>query len=304
MCPKESNRSRLPKGVTALRQPRGGRWFRASIRKGKGVEIHLGLYPTPWLAAFAYGVAARSIGHPEPHLEIPLNEQPDAEDVREITARVRKRLGIGKPSRHLVEIPPDSDELLTLFEVVVVGFWKQQAAGDDSAHPGSGLDAAAGRLVEAAGILFWSRSAGHPDPLEAMSRLLGRRLEQTFRRADLTREVLDDDGDDPWRVARWLVHPDTPLNGRTPGFREEIRRSYSEFFETHSHAERDRGQGPLPNWAMVLGIAPPFSFEQIRAAFRSLSRQAHPDAGGTDAEFVRLREAYEDALAYFGFNGF
>ena len=200
----DSNRPRLPKGVAALRRPRGGRGFRSSIRKEKGVIIHLGLYSTPWLAAFAYGIAAKLLGRPEPHLEIPLAEQPDAEVVREITARVRRRFGIDKPSRHPVEISPDTEELLTLFEITVVGFWRSQAAVDVGDHPGSGLDAAAGRLVDAARILFWSRSAGHPDPLEAMCRLLGRRLEQTFRRADLTREVLDDDGDDPWRVGSFI----------------------------------------------------------------------------------------------------
>lgn len=304
MASKESNRTRLPKGVTALSMPRGGRWFRASIRKGKGVEVHLGLYPTSWLAAFAYGVAARALGLPEPHLEIPPAEQPDAEDVREITARVRKRLRVDKQSRHLVEIAPDTDDLLTLFEITVVGFWRNQAAMDGNGHPGSGLDAAAGRLVEAAQVLFWSRSAGHPEPLEAMSRLLGRRLEQTFRRADLTREILDDDSDDPWRVARWLVHPEAHFGGRFPGFRDEIRRIYPDFFETNSRGDHKPEGGPLPPWAEVLGIAPPFAFEQIRAAFRSRSREAHPDTGGSDADFVRLREAYGDALSYCGFNGF
>lgn len=297
----ESNRSRLPKGVTALSRPRGGRWYRASIRKGKGAEIHLGLYQTAWFAAFAYGIAARALGRPEPRLEIPPAEQPDAEDVREITAKVRRRLGVEKPRRHLAENPPGASELLTLFEVTVIGFWRSQASGDGNDHPGSALDAAASRVVDAANLLFWSRSAGHPEPLDAMSRLLGKRLEQAFRRSELTREVLDDDGDDPWRVARWLAHPDVHLAGRFPGFRDEIRRLYPEFFESKTRDADDRG--PLPSWAQTLGIAPPFDFEKIRAAFRTRSRTAHPDGGGTDAEFVRLREAYEDALAYCGFDG-
>lgn len=294
----DSNRPRLPKGVAALRRPRGGRGFRASIRKEKGVIIHLGLYSTPWLAAFAYGIAAKLSGRPEPHLEIPLAEQPDAEVVREITARVRRRLGIDKPSRYPVENAPDTEELLTLFEITVVGFWRSQAAVDVGGHPGSGLDAAAGRLVDAARILFWSRSAGHPDPLEAMCRLLGRRLEQTFRRADLTREVLNDDGDDPWRVARWLVHPDILHGHRIHGFAEEIRRLYLDFFET-SH----QGKGPaeIPTWARILGVGPPFDLEKIRSAYRAKSRKAHPDTGGTNAEFVRLREAFEAAMTDCGF---
>ncbi|MCA1686640.1 MAG: DnaJ domain-containing protein, partial [Planctomycetia bacterium] len=57
-------------------------------------------------------------------------------------------------------------------------------------------------------------------------------------------------------------------------------------------------------WASVLGVSPPFDPQQVRAAYRARSRAAHPDAGGTDAEFVRLREAYEEALAYFAGRGF
>ncbi len=294
----DSKSKPLPKGVTALRRPRGGRGFRSSIRKGKGVIIHLGLYATPWLAAFAYGIASKLAGRPEPHLVIPLIEQPDARVVREITARVRRRLGIDKAPSHPIEIPPETEELLTFFEITAVGFWRSQVAVDVGDHPGSGLDAAAGRLVDAARILFWSRSAGHPDPLEAMCRLLGRRLEQTFRRADLTREVLDDDGDDPWRVARWLVHPDVHQGHRIQGFAEEIRRLYIDVFETSHH---ERAPVNTPTWAEILGVGPPFNLEKIRAAYRVKSRQAHPDTGGTNAEFVRLREALEEAMTDCGF---
>ena len=138
MCPADSNRIRLPKGVSELRRPRGGRRFRASIRRGKGVEVHLGLYSSIWLASFAYGIAARLTGHSEPHLEIPQSEQPDSDQVREITGRVRKRLGFDSPSRHLVEIPPDPDELLTLFEITVVGFWRDQGDHDGNDYPGAG----------------------------------------------------------------------------------------------------------------------------------------------------------------------
>ena len=47
-------------------------------------------------------------------------------------------------------------------------------------------------------------------------------------------------------------------------------------------------------------IAPPHTLERIRAAYRARSREAHPDAGGSDAAFVRLRAAYEEARAYLG----
>jgi hypothetical protein len=293
-------RGRLPKGVTALGTSRGGRGYRASIRRGKGESVHLGLYETPWLAAFAYGAAARALGRESgPAVDTPQREQPTAEAVREITLKVRRRLGLEpKPSRR-EEIPPEAGELAIVFEVAVVGFWRAQAADDDWDEPGAGIDAAAGQLAEAARVLFWRRGPGDPTPLEVLGRLLGRRLDAAFHRADVTREILDDDGDDAWRVARWLVHPEAFVNGRGRGFRQEVRYLYADIFGEPEVG----GPGTSPDWAAVLGIGPPYSLEQIRAAYRTRSRTAHPDVGGSNAAFVRLREAYEEAIGYLGSRG-
>ena len=286
-----ASKAKLPKGVTALSKPRGGRGFRASIRKGKGAEVHLGLYETPWLAAFAYGVAARALGREAPPVDAPRREQPGADRVRDVTAKVHARLGLDSPAIR-PEDPPDTEDLLTLFAVAVVGFWRGQAAEDSGGPPGAGLDAAAARVVEAAGLLFWSRAAGHPTPLEAMTELLARRLDQAFRRGDLTREVLDDDGDEPRRVARWLVWPETSAGSRVRGFRDELVALYEEVVGPQDLT------GERPAWAERLGVAAPYTLENVRAAYLALSRDHHPDAGGTDADFVRLREAYEAARAY------
>lgn len=297
MSQNDSTRARLPRGVTALRRPRNGRGYRALIRRGKGVEAHLGLYETPWLAAFAHDLAARLLGRQVTPAEPPLSGQPTADQVRETTARVRRRLGLDGAERPAREVPPDPGDLLTLFEVTVVGFWRGQSAEDSGDHPERGLDAAAGRLDDAARLLFWSRGAGHPAPLDAMTRLLARRLDQSFRRADLTREVLDDDGDAPFLVARWLVHPDAFPAARHRGFRDEVRHLYTDLLEGPDDLDGD-APGRSPAWAEILGVAPPFDLESIRAAYRAGSLTAHPDAGGTDTAFVRLREAYEAARAY------
>ena len=55
-----SERKREPRlrGVTELAASLGERRYRARIRQGKGREVNLGLFPTRWLAAFAYNVAA------------------------------------------------------------------------------------------------------------------------------------------------------------------------------------------------------------------------------------------------------
>ncbi|GAC1472402.1 MAG: hypothetical protein NVSMB9_19580 [Isosphaeraceae bacterium] len=294
MPPEDSTRNRLPRGVSALPRARNGRGFRASIRRGKGVEVHLGIYRTSWRAAFAYGVAAQLLGRHHNAYEIPRAEQPDADEVQAITDLVRGRLGMERKARPSGEVAPGTEDLLTLFEVTVVGFWRDQAAADTGDSPSAGLDVAAGRLVEAAHLLFWSRSAGHPTPIEAMTRLLARRLDQSFRRSNLTREVLDDDGDDPREVARWLVRPDAFSGARIRGFREEIRHLYPDLFEGAGLSN----PGAAPSWSEVLGLAPPFNLEQIRGAYRARSRSVHPDAGGSEEEFVRLRSAYEAALAH------
>ena len=291
MSRSDSNRIRLPKGVAAIPVSRGGRSYRASIRRGKEGEVHLGLYETPWLAAFAFGVAAELLGRAAPPLEIPRAEQPDAEEVRSITARVRRRLGFDPETIDPRHCPPDPEGLRILFGVAIVGFWRQQVATDAGDHPEAGLDAAAARLLDAARLLFWDRPAGHPDPAEVLADLAIARFHLSFRRADLVREVLDDDGDDPDRLARWLVLPDAVAGGRLRGFREEVRHLYIDPFE-----DDDPEQAP-PAWASVLGIGPPFDADGIRAAFRLRSRTAHPDAGGSEADFVRLRAAYEAALA-------
>ena len=43
----------------------------------------------------------------------------------------------------------------------------------------------------------------------------------------------------------------------------------------------------------VLGREAGVSLEEVRAAYRSLSKRVHPDAGGTDELFRRVNDAYE-----------
>lgn len=294
-------RARLPKGVAALPRPRGGRGYRASVRHGKGPAVHLGLYESPWHAAFAVEAASRALGRERAGVEVPRADQPDAEAVRTIQARVRRRLGLApEPGTKglLAGTPPEPDDLVTLFEVTVVGFWRGQAASaDGGGPPESALDAAAGRLVDAARLLFWSRARGHPDPSEVLTDLLALRLDRAFGRADLTAEVLLDDGDDDRRVARWLAYPDAVPGRRYRGFRDEVRHLYAESFGADPGSDPS---APAPTWAVALGLAPPFTPARVRAAYRDRARTAHPDGGGTEAEFVRLRAAYEAALGDLG----
>lgn len=281
---------RLPKGVSELPRARGGRRFRATIRRN-GIEVHLGLYETASLAGFAFNVASAAIGRGvAPPNETPLAGGPSANRVRAISGQVRRRLGLDRNDRHESAPRPQVEALLTFFEITVVGFWRSQVAADPT---GDSLDAAAHRIVEGARLLFWERMPGSHSPEDVASDLLARRLDFTFRRPDLTRGVLDDDGDDPWRVARWLAVPETSTVVR--GFREEVRYLYDDFFGVEDETPSE--------WPEVLGIAPPLTLSKARGAYLRRSKTLHPDAGGTSAEFVRLNAAYEQAVAYFRSRG-
>jgi len=55
---------------------------------------------------------------------------------------------------------------------------------------------------------------------------------------------------------------------------------------------------PRPPFMVTLGLLPPYTLEDIHAAYREKSKIAHPDRGGTSAEFQTLRQAFERAQDY------
>ena len=50
----------------------------------------------------------------------------------------------------------------------------------------------------------------------------------------------------------------------------------------------------------VLGLPPEATAAQIKAAYRRLVAETHPDRGGKAADFIRIRAAYEILLAFLG----
>lgn len=56
----------------------------------------------------------------------------------------------------------------------------------------------------------------------------------------------------------------------------------------------------------ILGLAEPdhlgYSEQTIRSMYRAKARRAHPDAGGSDAEFAELEQALRDALVSQGYS--
>ena len=96
------------RGVTELPESHGAHRYRARISRGKGRQVNLGLYATRWLAAFAYNVAAEALhGDGRARNAIPESQQPDADQVQAIKARVRRRLGLdaGTPARRRIVRP-------------------------------------------------------------------------------------------------------------------------------------------------------------------------------------------------------
>jgi hypothetical protein len=53
---------------------------------------------------------------------------------------------------------------------------------------------------------------------------------------------------------------------------------------------------------VTLGLLPPYTLEDIRAAYREKAKTLHPDGGGTPADFEMLHEAYERAQEYMRFH--
>lgn len=56
-----------------------------------------------------------------------------------------------------------------------------------------------------------------------------------------------------------------------------------------------------PPFMIVLGLTPPYAAEDVQAAYLEKAKSAHPDRGGTAAEFDALHQAYEQAKHYLEF---
>ncbi|MCB9135138.1 MAG: J domain-containing protein [Anaerolineales bacterium] len=69
--------------------------------------------------------------------------------------------------------------------------------------------------------------------------------------------------------------------------------------ETVSAAFRGFHALPAPSpetWWDILELHPQATENEIRTAFRRLARLTHPDAGGDPDEFIKLQNAFEEAL--------
>jgi hypothetical protein len=72
-------------------------------------------------------------------------------------------------------------------------------------------------------------------------------------------------------------------------------------------AFRDNSNGSpaasRPEFAVVLGLLPPYTIDDVKRAYLAKVKDAHPDHGGDRNAFDRIQQAYEQAGAYLAFRG-
>jgi len=56
-----------------------------------------------------------------------------------------------------------------------------------------------------------------------------------------------------------------------------------------------------PAFAVVLGLLPPYTMEDVKRAYREKVKDSHPDRGGDRSEFERIQQAFEEAGEYLKF---
>lgn len=53
-----------------------------------------------------------------------------------------------------------------------------------------------------------------------------------------------------------------------------------------------------PEFMAALGLLPPYTLGDVKSAYRVKAMQTHPDRGGAQADFIKIHEAYKQAIEY------
>lgn len=78
-------------------------------------------------------------------------------------------------------------------------------------------------------------------------------------------------------------------------FDVEFDKIFSGFLATPDDSALLLGDGRSP-WYEVLGVKKESAKRDIQNAFKALARVHHPDVGGNEEDFKRLRAAYDEAI--------
>jgi hypothetical protein len=54
---------------------------------------------------------------------------------------------------------------------------------------------------------------------------------------------------------------------------------------------------------VTLGLLPPYTYSDVKSAYRAKAMETHPDRGGASADFMKVHEAYKRALEYIQITG-
>lgn len=98
------------------------------------------------------------------------------------------------------------------------------------------------------------------------------------------------------RTRRWTIYsPYTEPSIRLVGDFFDVERVAPVGAAPTTHDDRGCLQRVVERWPEYaeLGLLPGAPPELVRASYRILSRERHPDAGGTHEAMVRLNHAYE-----------
>jgi hypothetical protein len=58
-----------------------------------------------------------------------------------------------------------------------------------------------------------------------------------------------------------------------------------------------------PEFMAILGLLPPYTLHDVKAAYRAKAMDTHPDRGGASADFIKIHEAYKQAVEFVEFTG-
>lgn len=71
---------------------------------------------------------------------------------------------------------------------------------------------------------------------------------------------------------------------------------YHEYFYATKPASDPERRGSQVSASSVLNLPTPYTESDVRRAYKRLARTAHPDNGGSNAAFIELKRAHDEAL--------
>ena len=110
-----------------------------------------------------------------------------------------------------------------------------------------------------------------------------------------------------------VEHKDTRIHLNRAKMQTEGKQYHSRFHE-YFYAEEPQRESRDWNWAgnkpnfvipnftgdclATLGLSTPYTRADVRRAYKRLAKTAHPDLGGTQQAFIKLKAAHDSALRF------